>query len=219
MDTLSLYIQFIISGLTMGTIYAMVGIGFSFIYRVTTVLNFAQGDLLVLGAFVCWSCIAQLHIPTWASFLVVFIYAIAFGFLLERLILRHMIGQSLIAIIMMTIVLSIALRGVTTLAWGAEIWGLNIFGDATVKLAGAVFSETALWAFALSLLGMMVFYLYFQRTKMGLAMRAVAEDHQSARGVGVNINAVFSSAWIIAAIVGGLAWVFLRTRRSRAKGW
>lgn len=208
---MDMFLQLLLSGIMVGAVYGLIALGFVLIYKSSGVINMAQGEMVMMGAYFCYTGLEIINMPSFLSFFFTFILCTILAIIINRIGIRPLIGQPLLSIVMMTIVLSIALRGITTLAWGAEIWGLRIFGDATISLAGAVFSETSLWAFSLSILGMIVFWLYFQRTKMGLAMRAVAENHQSARGVGVNINAVFSSAWVIAAIVGGLGGILLAT--------
>lgn len=204
--------QLFFSGIITGVIYGLIALGFVLIYKSSGVLNMAQGELVMIGAYVFYTGMEFIGLPVWLSFIFTFIMSAIYGMVINRISIRPLIGQPLLSIIMMTIVLSIGLRGIAILAWQAEIWGIgDILGTGTFNFLSAVFSVQSIWGFALALLGMIVFWLYFQRTKGGLAMRAIAEDHQSARGVGVNINAIFGMAWIIAAIVGALGGILLAT--------
>ena len=194
-----------------GMVYSLVALGFVVIYKASGILNFAQGELLVLGAFVCWSTIAQLHLPVWVSLLVVFVYCIVLGFIIERSILRHMIGQSLVAIMMMTIGLSQIIRGIIILIWGATVqYYPKGFIPAEVWKIGAVsLPAQQVWSFAVAALLVVGLIVVFQYTRIGVVMRAASEDQLAAQASGVKVGNVFAYSWVIATLVAAAGGILL----------
>lgn len=205
------FLSLSISGIMVGAIYGLIAIGFVVLFKSSGILNLAQGEFVILGAYICWTSFAFLGLPLWLSFILTIIASVILGMLIERIAMRPLIGQPLLAIIMMTIVLSAGLKGVAVLFWSGEVAGLNIFPLEPVNIVGVPISQNLLWSFGLAMLGVISFWLYFQYTRSGLAMRAVAEDHQASRSAGVRIESVFAISWIIAALVGGLGGILLAT--------
>ena len=113
-------VQSLISGIVVGSIYALIALGFVLIYKSTAVINFAQGELLMFGAYLCLTLVVVLKIPFWIAFVATLIAAALLGFLLERLFLRPMIGEPAISIIMLTIGLASFLKGIIHVIWGSE---------------------------------------------------------------------------------------------------
>src|SRR3990172_11230157 len=113
--------QLVISGLVVGSIYSAVALGFVIIYKATRVVNFAQGEFLMVGAYVCYAFLVQMHVPFWAALLLTIVFALAMAVLLERLVLRPRIGEPIISIIMVTIGLSLVMRSLVTAVWGNDI--------------------------------------------------------------------------------------------------
>ncbi|MDY6910785.1 MAG: branched-chain amino acid ABC transporter permease [Chloroflexota bacterium] len=208
---MDMFTQLAVSGVMVGAVYGLIALGFVLIYKSSGVINFAQGELVMMGAYFCYTGLNIMNLPSWLAFIFAFILASILAVVVNRVCIRPLVGQPLLAIIMMTIVLSIGLQAIAILGWKAGQFKLAIFGKDIFFLGNAVIAETSLWAFGLSILGMLVFWTYFRRTKGGLAMRAVAENHQASRSVGVSISTVFSSAWIIASIVGALGGILLAT--------
>src|SRR4030042_2199337 len=114
-------LQLVISGLVIGSIYSAVALGFTIIYKATRVVNFAQGELLMVGAYVCYAFVVQVGVPFWAALLLTVMFAMVLAFFIERLILRPMIGEPIISIIMVTIGLSLVMRSLVAAIWGTEI--------------------------------------------------------------------------------------------------
>ncbi len=206
---MDMFIQLLISGILVGTVYGLIALGFVLVYKASGILNLAQGELVMLGAYICYTGISVLHLNVALAFLFTFVIAGVMGIVISRVAIRPLVGQPLLSVIMMTIVLSIGLRGISILVWGAETEGLNVFGHSYYHIAGAVISEQSIWAFALSVLAVIAFAIYFQKTKGGRAMRAVADDQQGAQSVGIKIVNVFDHSWLIAAVVGALGGILL----------
>jgi branched-chain amino acid transport system permease protein len=198
----SLFPQFFVTGILTGGVYALIALGLVLIYKATSVFNFAQGHLMMIGGYVCWSLLMWMGLPFWLSLGSAVLVAVLLGLAVERLALRPLIGQPILATIMMTLALSQLLQGLTVLVWSGD---QRVFPD-FIPLKPLVFGNIRLklhlvWSFAISMLGFVVFALFFRYTKAGLAMRAAAEDHQLAQSVGLSVRRIFGIAWAIAAVV------------------
>jgi branched-chain amino acid transport system permease protein len=203
--------QFLISGLVLGSIYALVALGFAIIYKSTSVVNFAQGDFLMFGAYFCFSMVVEHRIPWFWAFVLTLLFSIALGLLVERLILRPMIGEPIIAIIMVTIGLSSVLRSIVTAVWGTQIqvYDPPLFPETTIMIADIPISQVYLWSFGLAVLLLALFGLFFKYSKAGVAMRATAFSNQVALSMGISVKQIFALAWCIAAVVSSIGGVLI----------
>lgn len=203
-----LFPQFLVTGILTGGIYSLVALGLVLIYKSSQIFNFAQGHLLMFSAFITWGLMVQMGLPTWVAFLGGVLVAVLLGLLVERLALRPLIGQPILSTIMMTLALSQIIQGVTILAFGGarqvfpEIFPLKpiiipLGGDMRIVLKIAL-----IWGFGLAMAGVAIFAVFFRFTRIGLAMRAAAEDHQLAQSVGLNVRQIFAAAWAIAGVIG-----------------
>jgi branched-chain amino acid transport system permease protein len=205
-----LFPQFLATGLLTGGIYALIALGLVLIYKSSRVFNFAQGHVLMLGAFIAWWFTENLAWSVWLAFGAAVAVSILIGLAIERIALRPLIGQPILATIMMTLAMSQFLQGAAILAFGAHQRSLPmmfplqplIIGDVRLKMNLAL-------AFVTALLGFAVFVLFFRFTRAGLAMRAAAEDHQLAQSVGLSVPRIFGLAWAIASIVATVGGVLL----------
>ena len=195
-------------GLALGAVYALVALGFVVIYRATKIINFAQGGLVVLGAFLVYQAEHTWGLPFWVSALFAIACCAAIGAVFEALVLRRMIGQPVFAIILITIGLFLLVEPVTTTIWhnpptGVETpWKLHSVTLGSVRILEVNIATVVLGAVVLGL-----FFLLFQYTRIGLAMRATAVDQEAALAQGINVRAVFALSWAIAgavAVVGGM---------------
>jgi branched-chain amino acid transport system permease protein len=205
MDT---FIQLTVSGLANGAILALAALGFVLIYKASGVINFAQGQFLLIGAYVVWALTvdAGLH---WALAIAGAIgVAVVLGLLVERLILRPLIGEPTISVIMVTIGLAQVLGALVQIIWGTQPHPFPGFiPDDVVSIAGARTGENRLWALGLVVLALVAFAVFFQRSRYGIAMRAVADDQQAALTMGISVRRTFALAWALAgvsAVVGGV---------------
>jgi branched-chain amino acid transport system permease protein len=201
-------IQSLISGIVVGSIYALIALGFVLIYKSTAVINFAQGELLMFGAYLCLTLVVALKIPFWFAFLATLIAAALVGLLLERLFLRPMIGEPAISIIMLTIGLASLLKGIIHMIWGSETLVYpTIFPTEPMKLGGIVVSQVYLYSVFFAVLCLVLFNLFFRFSRSGIAMRAVANDQQAAQSMGISIKKIFAIAWAIAAVVASVGGI------------
>ena len=204
-------LQLVISGLVIGSIYSAVALGFTIIYKATRVVNFAQGELLMVGAYVCYAFVVQMGVPFWAALLLTVIFAMVLAFLIERLILRPMIGEPIISIIMVTIGLSLIMRSLVTAVWGNDIlvYEPKLFPQDMVTIAGVPISQEFIWCFVLSMVLLAVFSAFFKFSKAGVAMRATAFNQQVAQSMGISVKHIFALSWIISAVVSGIGGVLI----------
>ncbi|GAB6061993.1 branched-chain amino acid ABC transporter permease [Deferrisoma palaeochoriense] len=205
------YVQLLISGLVLGSIYALVALGFAIIYKSTSVVNFAQGEFLMVGAYFCFSLVVQFKIPWLWAFLLTLVFSIVLALLVERLVLRPMIGEPVISIIMVTIGLSSVLRSIVTAVWGTQIktYDPPLFPDAPINVAGIPISQVYLWSFGLSIVLLVLFGLFFKYTKAGIAMRATAFSNQVALSMGISVKRIFALAWCISLVVSSIGGILI----------
>ncbi len=205
---MDLFIQLTVSGLTNGAVYALAALGFVLIYKSSDVINFAQGELLLVGAYVTFFFVAQAGLAWPVGVLLALAVAVVLGVAVERTVLRPLIGEPIISVIMVTIGLASVLRALVTAIWGPVPRSFPAFIPRDeVLILGAVVSADRLWAIALSILMLALFSLFFRLSNEGIAMRAVADDQQAAMSMGISIRRIFALAWSIAAVtatIGGM---------------
>jgi branched-chain amino acid transport system permease protein len=205
MDT---FVQLTISGLANGAILALAALGFVLIYKASGVINFAQGHFLLVGAYVVWALTVDAGLHWAVAVSGAILVAIALGLTVERFILRPLVGEPTISVIMVTIGLAQVLGALVQIIWGTFPQVFPAFiPDDTVTIGGAVVGENRLWALALAGVALAAFGLFFQRSRHGIAMRAVADDQQAALTMGISVRRTFALAWALAgvsAVVGGM---------------
>lgn len=220
--------QQVATGLLNGGTIALIALGIVLIYKSSEVFNFAHGHLVMIGAYLTWwfaggaeKGTELFNLPLWAAILAALAVSVAIGFIIERLALRPMTGQPLLAIILMTLGLAQLMEGLTAIIWGLQPKS-NFpapFSPADVikvPFPGA-FNDTIILkmslvaTFVIAALVAVVFILFFQLTKTGLAMRATAEDHEIAQGMGIKVSRIFGLSWAIAGIVATVGGVLLAT--------
>ncbi len=207
----TLFAQLLINGVIVGLLYGVVAMCFVLIYKSTQVVNFAQGEFVVLGAWVCWFLVVSMKLPFAAAFLFSMMFMVIFGILVQVVVLRPLIGEPVISVIMATIGLSIFMQAMMN--W---IFGVNaerfppVFGDLDlISIAGLSFETAYLLSLILSLIVMVLFYWFFRVSRYGLAMRATAFNQQVAQSLGISVRQVFAMAWAISALVSCMAGVVL----------
>jgi len=204
------FLQLVVSGLMVGSIYALVALGFVLIFKSTGIFNFAQGEVLMIGAYICWALLVQFGAPLWLSLLGTFGSAVCLGLIVERFALRPMIGQPLLAAMMVTLALSAILNGLVTVIWGSRQEVLpELFPSGLLQLGSVTISQQLMIAFFIVVALFIGFVIFFQRTKIGLGMKATAEDHQVSRSLGIKVSSIFAAAWVISCVVAMIGGVLL----------
>jgi branched-chain amino acid transport system permease protein len=205
---LTLLGQLLLNGLIVGTLYGVVGMCFVLIYKASQVVNFAQGEFLLIGAWVCWFFLTKYQVPFFIGFLLTLAFMAAFGVLLQVVVLRPLIGEPIISVIMVTIGLSIVFQA--AMKWGFGVYAQafpQIFEKASFSLFGLQVKTAYGLSLAVSVVIMAGFAYFFKYTRYGLAMRATAFNQQAAQSLGISIKHVFALAWAISAMVSTVAGV------------
>ncbi len=210
MEGIWVFLQLIIQGLAVGSVYALVALGFVLIYKASSVINFAQGELLMVGAYVCLALLTTYQVPFWAGFLLTMAFSVTLALLVERLVLRPMIGEPVISIIMITIGLSLVLKSFVAAIWGTQIKVFPaIFPQAPVKLGEIIVSQVYMYTFAASMVFLVLFAFFFKYSRMGIAMRATANSNQVALSMGISVKKVFAISWCVAAVVSAVGGILI----------
>lgn len=206
------FLELLINGLVIGSIYVLVALGFVLIFKASDALNLAQGELVLAGAYVGWALAAELGLPFPLAVLGALVFAVFLGRLIERFALRPLIGEPVISVIMVTIGLSSVIRGAIQVAWGVETRVFPpVFSQQPVMIAGLPVSEVYLWSLGLAAALLAGFTLFFRFSRYGIAMRAAADDQQAALSMGISVKLVFGLAWVIAAVVSAVGGILLGT--------
>jgi len=198
------------NGVLLGLMYALIALGFVLVYKATDAINFAQGEFVMIAGFAVAVLIGSHGAPWWLAAAVAVAGMIAFGFGLERVVLRPLLGRPVVAVIMATIGLAAVLRGLGPLMWGAETRSLPLpISDEPVIIGPLLIAPIELVGAAVSLLFLAGFSWFFFKSRQGVAMRAVADDQQVAMAMGINVERYFALAWAMAGVVsalGGIVW-------------
>jgi branched-chain amino acid transport system permease protein len=210
---LNFFFEVLIGGLLSGIMYALVALGFVLIYKASGVFNFAQGSMVFFAALTCVS-LTELGLPLWAAIIVSIGVMALLGLAIERIVLRPLVNQPEISLFMATIGLTFFIEGMAQLMWGSDVKRLDLgIEDVpiesmmnTFNIVISRFDVTAAAICALLVTGLA---LFFSRTKVGRALRAVADDHQAALAVGIPLQQIWGIVWGVAgfvALVAGLLW-------------
>jgi branched-chain amino acid transport system permease protein len=203
-------LQWIMSGLVVGSIYALVAMGFSVIYSVTRVINFAQGAFSMLGGMLMYSLSTRGGLPPWLGFVLAVVIVTIIGAGLERVAIHPLRDQSVITVIIVTIGLSIGVTATAKWIWGTDPVKIASFsGDKPVRFLGASIVPQSFWVFGLAVVAVVLVFIFFNRTLLGKGMRAAAANPDAASLVGVSASISSLVAWTIAAALGGAAGIVI----------
>jgi branched-chain amino acid transport system permease protein len=203
-------LQLIVNGAASGCIYGLIALGFVLIYKATEMVNFAQGDIMMLGGFVAFSMIAWFHMPYWLGALLAIGITAVFGYALDAVVLRRVIGQPQFAVVMLTLGLGFIFRAVAGITWGYDSVGFNTpFTNKTVNIGGLVLGQDNLSIIVGTVLLCGVLYLFFSKTRVGVAMQAASQNQLAAYYMGIPVRTIFSLIWAISAGVACMAGILL----------
>jgi branched-chain amino acid transport system permease protein len=209
-DWLRDLLQFFNSGLVVGSIYALVALGFVLIYKATSILNLAQGEFLMIGAYVCLAAMVDLNLPFFVAFGLTMVVCVVIGLAIERIILRPMIGEPIIAVIMVTIGLGYVLRGGLIMRWGNDIKQFPpVLTMPPMNVGGVYFSLIEILTIALAIGLLIMFTMFFKYSRTGVYMRATANDQQAAQSMGISVKRVFAISWCISAVVSAIGGIII----------
>ncbi|HYB40289.1 MAG TPA: branched-chain amino acid ABC transporter permease [Candidatus Methylomirabilis sp.] len=207
---MDIVLQLVLNGLAVGCIYGLVALGFVLIYKATELVNFAQGDLMMLGAFTCYMLVVWYHWGYWAALLMAVVLIALFGALLDSTVLRRVMGQPQFAVVMLTIGLGAIFRSFASITWGSEIYTLPTpFSARATRIGGVSVSHEYLSIIAGTIVLCAVLYVFFTHTRVGVAMQAASQNQLAAYYMGIPVKLMFSLIWAISAGVAAIAGVLL----------
>ena len=207
---MTFFLQLVISGFALGMVYALIAIGFVIILKCSKAFNIAQGHFVMIGGYLGYAFLVTFHLPVWASLLAAVAAAIILGLLIERFTLRPLVGQPVLAVIMMTIALATVLEGLATLIWGGEYKTYHgVLPTLTLKIGELSIPPETLIGVMVSIAVVAILMLFFRYTRSGLAMMATAEDEQVVQSAGIKVTTVYALSWVIACVVGVIGGIIL----------
>ena len=207
---MTFFLQLAVTGFALGMVYALVAIGFVIILKCSNAFNLAQGHFVMIGGYLGYTFLVTFHLPIWSTLILAIGVAIIMGLLIERLTLRPLMGQSDLAVIMMTIALFTVLEGLATLIWGGEYKTYHgLLPTLNFKLGQISIPPESLIGLLVSFFCVTMLLILFRYTKIGLAMRATAEDLQVVQSVGIRATTVYAVSWVIACVVGVIGGILL----------
>jgi branched-chain amino acid transport system permease protein len=202
--------QFFLSGLTTGSIYALIAIGFSLVHSATGIVNFAQGEFVMLGGMFMITYYSFLKLPMALAFFLTLFSVALVGLLLERGPMRQARSREILILVMITVGASISIRGLSMILWGKNPMTLPPFsGDAPLVLGVAAIMPQSLWILGITLTAVIALNYFFQRTMTGKAMRAVAASRRTAALSGIPIDRMILLSFTLSGALGGVAGIIL----------
>lgn len=208
-------LQLIVSGLANGCVYGLIAMGFVLIYKATEAVNFAQGDFMMLGAFICVGLTNAefMGLSFWVSVPAAIMIMGIFGYLLDLVVLRRMFGQSQIAVIILTIALGFVLRFFAGLIWGHQPVSLQSpIAGKDLRFGGLVLGLDEVAVIVVTVIMTIVLYFYFNRTKLGVAMQASSQNQLAAYYMGIPVKRVHSLVWALAGMVAAVAGILFASK-------
>ncbi len=210
MEDAARLLQLVVNGAAAGCIYGLIALGFVLIYKATEMVNFAQGDIMMLGGFVAFALIAHHGLPYWLGALLAIAITAAFGFVLDAVVLRRVIGQPQFAVVMLTLGLGFIFRAAAGITWGYDSVGFDTpFTNRTVNLGGLVLGADNLSIIVGTVALCGILFVFFSKTRLGVAMQASSQNQLAAYYMGIPVRTVFSLIWAISAGVAALAGILL----------
>jgi branched-chain amino acid transport system permease protein len=207
---MELFLMSLTTGILVGGIYALVALGWVLIYKCSGVLNLAMGELTLIGGYVALT-FYQMGFPFVLSVVCTLLIGIALGVLTERIFLDKLIGEPILAVIMVTVGLSFFFRGIVEFIWGTDtrVFTPAVFSIKPISIGFLKVSPVYLWSFILAIVLLIVFVAFFKYTRWGLSMQATADDETAALSLGVSARFVYAAAWAIAFMSAGVGGALL----------
>lgn len=203
-------IQQIFNGIAIGSIYALVAVGFILIFKATDVINFAQGDIMMFGAFIAYTFVSLLHLPFLLGVILTLLVMGIFGILLERGVLRPLVGESVLSMLMVTVGVGMVIRSVAGMIWGYDTYQfVGGITDTPVRIADIAFSSVNLWIIGVTIVLVAALFIFFNSTKMGISMEAASQNQLAAYLMGIGVKRVFSNIWGLSAMVAAVGGILL----------
>jgi len=206
------FLQFVITGISVGMVYALIALGFALIWKSSSVANLALGQIVLISAWFNYSMFVSAGLPAIVSFLLVAVFAVLMGWVIERFALRPLIGQPILSLIAVTLGIGYFLEGLVTFIWPSSTAGFGdkqIFPSDVIHIGPAVISQEYVWVMVICIVIFLLLTLFFRFHKMGIAMRATADDQMAVQACGIPVTRVFSTSWMLACLVAAIGGVLI----------
>jgi branched-chain amino acid transport system permease protein len=191
-----------------GMVYSLIALGFALVWKSSGVANLALGQLVLISSWFTYGMLVQVRLPFWLGLPLTILFALFLGWAIERIALRSLIAQPILSLITVTLGIGYFLEGVVTFIWPISVAGLpDIFPREPIQIGPAVISQEYLWASGISLCLFGILTLFFKYHKMGIAMRATADDQMAVQACAVPVTSVFSTSWMFASVVAAIGGV------------
>ncbi len=198
-----------VEGLLIGGVYGLVALGFVLVFKSSHVMALSQGYVMGLAAYVLYTLMDSVGLPAWASVVLIVLLGAAVNMVIERAGIRPLMGQSFLAILMMTLMVGTILRGVMVLFWQGKIWNVPFTPQGLWSIGGVKMMPDAVISFLVASAVFVLLVLLFRYTRVGLSMRVVAADHEVAQSLGIRVNRMFALSWGVAGAFAALCGVLL----------
>jgi branched-chain amino acid transport system permease protein len=207
---MSEFLQFVITGTSVGMVYALIALSFVLVWKASGVANLALGQLVLVSSWFSFGMLVQIGLPVWLGLMAVVLFALFLGWMIERVILRRLIGQPILSLITVTLGIAYFLEGAVSFIWPKSVAALpRMFPEEPVRIGSAVVSQEYLWAAVICLVLFALLSLYFRFHRMGVAMRATADDQLAVQACGVPVTRVFSRSWMLASVLAAVGGVLI----------
>jgi branched-chain amino acid transport system permease protein len=204
------FLQFLFMGIQRGCIYAMVAMGFNIIYNATGIINLAQGEFVVLGGLMMVTLTMAMHLPISLAFPLTVVFVMAVGVLMERSTINPVKNPSVLRLIIITIAVSILIKGFAMLFWGKESRHMRHFsGEESITVLGATILPQTLWIIGILIVVVVAFVYFFNHTMTGKSMRACAINRDAARLAGINDRNMIMLSFALSAGIGAIAGIII----------
>ena len=204
------FLQFLITGLAVGMVYALIALGFVLIWKSSSVANLALGQIVLLSSWFTYGMLVQAQLPLWIAFPLVVIFALFLGWVIERFALRPLIAQPILALITVTLGIGYFIEGVVTFIWPWSVDALpRLFPREVIRIGPAVVSQEYIWVAGICLVVFVLLTLFFRYHRMGIAMRATADDQMAVQACGIPVTTVFSRSWMFACVVAAIGGILI----------
>jgi branched-chain amino acid transport system permease protein len=204
------FLQLFISGLAVGMVYALIALGFVVVWKSSSVANLSLGQIVLLSSWFTYSMLVQAKLPLWIGFPIVILFALFLGWVIERLALRPLIAQPILALITVTLGVAYFIEGIVTFIWPWSVDAMpRFFPQEPLHIGPAVVSQEYVWVAGISLVAYVLLTVFYRYHKMGIAMRAAADDQLAVQACGIPVTKIFSRSWMFACVVAALGGILI----------
>lgn len=204
------FLQYAITGIAVGMVYALIALGFALIWKSSSVANLALGQLVLISSWFTYGMLVQAKFPYWVGFPLTILFALFLGWMIERFAMRPLIAQPILSLITVTLGVGYFLEGIVTFVWPMSVAALpRFFPHEPVHIGPAVVSQEYVWAAVISLVLFCLLSLFFKYHRMGIAMRATADDQLAVQACAIPVTSVFSTSWMFACVVAAVGGVLI----------